>query len=207
MSKEDKLVDCFIRHFRNRAEDLEKYCGEYNFTTLPEASYNHYGERGYVDIFVELNFAEAGSVAYICEIKSESAVREATGANEIVRQFNKMRENFFRGSSHKPPDNFEFELCFTPTEYNIRHIYDNIEIYHSSCEQTLIDIGENKHHRVVSVRPLTTDNFFPIRFCDGEFCPAKDTNFSQFAEDRNEIVYSKHEEVFAEISGSNHLRK
>ena len=113
---EDDVVSRLIEKHRSRSGDLA------NIT--PEMHYNYYGDRGVVDLFTEVKGEEVTgtSVQQIYEVKSESAVREATGCNEIIRQFNRMKEFFLKGTDKEPTDLVMYKLYFVPTDYTLRHI-------------------------------------------------------------------------------------
>ncbi|RJT05234.1 hypothetical protein [Halococcus sp. IIIV-5B] len=123
---EDELTNALIRHHK-RSERAARSRGERDVETklYPEEHYNHYGDRGVVDLYQ----TTGRSSGHLYEVKSESAVRHATGANEIVRQFNRMRGHFYPGTDHPVPDEVHFELCFLPTALTARHLVENAEMY------------------------------------------------------------------------------
>ncbi|MFP9062541.1 hypothetical protein ACLI4R_18745, partial [Natrialbaceae archaeon A-chndr2] len=182
---------------------------------FPEAHYNHYGDRGVVDLYIEQSTTYGGKEGIVLELKSEAAVRESTGANEIIRQFNRMREYFFKGSSHDPPESIIFELCFVPTEYNIRHIYENLDLYYSSVEQRLTDIDtridqiehdngstfEYDNYRVlVTTRLPDANEINPIIYCTQNSLPPEEFDFEKFAEGGNRRIYNQFQPLFEEIA-------
>lgn len=91
-----------------------------------EAHYNHYGSRGVVDL-VE----RGGLKTNVYEIKSESALDSVTGANEIVRQFNKHQEFFHKGYSGSLKTELFYFLLFDATKKTLTHIFENRQIYDS----------------------------------------------------------------------------
>ncbi len=98
----------------------------------PEAHYNHYGTRGVADLFVRsIESGENGDYVSdaLYEVKSASAVQQATGANEIIRQFNKMRKTFYLDESRDEPDEFHIELTFTIEPETVQHVARNFEMY------------------------------------------------------------------------------
>jgi len=102
----------------------------------PEAHYTHYGKRGSADLYIYIdNYVGAPTYGNLIEIKSESAVRNVTGANAIIRQFNRMREFFFLDESWDTPNIVSYELCFLPSIYNLRHLYSNEAMYVSAMSQ------------------------------------------------------------------------
>lgn len=91
---------------------------------MVEVPYNNYGQRGVVDLL-----GTARSTSLVIELKSNYAVSESTGANEILRQFNKMKDNFFQGSEVQSEDYEEYWLIFSATRENIKHLYENRNMY------------------------------------------------------------------------------
>jgi len=118
MSKEDELAQALIEQ-----TDPEEY--------WVEVPYNHYGSRGVVDLVL---FDELFEQYRCIELKSPEAVDTATGANEILRQFNRQQEYFGEGSSLKIPYNatVSHELVFYATEKTAQHVHDNITLYESA---------------------------------------------------------------------------
>jgi len=197
---EDKLASSIIKYFRESTKELEEIDNtDIELNVHPESSYNHYGTRGFVDLYFEQKYPHGYTKGHVYELKSESAVKQATGANEIIRQFNKMREYFFKGSSHSLPKNITFELCFTPTEYNIRHITENIEMYSSSVEQKLIESKHDSLFRNVTTRLADKDNITPVIFCNPSFTLVKEDNFCDYVEGANHIIHNEHKELIKEI--------
>jgi hypothetical protein len=132
---EDDLVNPLIEYYDERGV----------FVIEPEAFYRDYGMRGCPDLYTE--FYRAGDAileAHIIEVKSESAVRQATGANEIVRQFNKARRYFFESDDRNPPHReffyedvvLVYELAFIPSSYTLAHILENSEIYNKAIQSS-----------------------------------------------------------------------
>ena len=109
----------------------------------PEKHYNHYGDRGVVDLFVELETTHGETRQWLYEIKSEAALRDATGANEVLRQFNRMREFFFKGTDHEPGSQVFYQLIIVPTVHTLRHISDNFAIY-----DEVIEFEETPHGKI-----------------------------------------------------------
>lgn len=129
---EDDLTEAIIEYHKDRhlIETIE-----------PEAFYNDYGMRGYPDLYVQFNRPADGLIeSHLIEVKSEYAVKSATGANEIIRQFNKMRRHFYEDNDRPVPfPQFEweevvlvFELAFIPSEYTLLHLLDNREMYNEA---------------------------------------------------------------------------
>ncbi len=100
--------------------------GDENTTWKPEVHYNHYGDRGVVDLVCE-STVDGFNMLRVFELKCQAAIDEATGANEILRQFNRHRSYFFDGSDYKATDYDEvaFELCFAATKPCYEHVSEN----------------------------------------------------------------------------------
>lgn len=129
---EDDLTEALIQYHKDRhlVEIIE-----------PEAFYNDYGMRGYPDLHLQFNRPADGLIeSHLIEVKSEYAVDSATGANEIIRQFNKMRRHFYEDDDRQIPfPSYEwedvvlvFELAFIPSEYTLLHLLDNKEMYNEA---------------------------------------------------------------------------
>lgn len=199
---EDDLASALVDYYKQSTKKTEKIENtKIELNIYPEAHYNHYGERGSVDLFVEQNYSPTYIDGKVIELKSESAVREATGANEIIRQFNKMRENFFRGSSHDYPTEISFELCFTPNKYNIRYLSNNIGLYQSTIDNKLIDKDPNNLNRIVTTRPDNPDNIMPIIFCSPNVGILKDNAFHylSYIRETQEDLYNNYKSIFEDI--------
>jgi hypothetical protein len=98
----------------------------------PEAHYNHYGDRGAADLYVEeVEHTNRGDIrrGYLYEVKSAHAVREANGAGDIIRQFNKMQRYFFQDESWTHPNRVQYELVFLPTPTTVGHVAANETMY------------------------------------------------------------------------------
>ena len=167
----------------------------------PEARYNHYGDRGVADLFITDD-----SFGHLYELKSESAVRNVTGANEIVRQFNKMREFFFPGSSYESPDyDMTFELCFTPSEYNFRHIAENADIYSAVAQEDISDVSSEWVRTAVTVRLPDADNITPVTMFGGKidfrtYPERSDENkFLEYVKANQPAIFEEYEEVLRKI--------
>jgi len=101
-----------------------------------EVPYNHYGDRGVVDLVHRFGEGSGRDELHVFELKSEYAVEQATGANEILRQFNRHRRYFFDGSDYTRSDYFSvrFELAFTATQSNFEHVRGNWNQYETAVE-------------------------------------------------------------------------
>lgn len=133
---EDDLVNALIRGYEN---------AEFVHVIEPEAEYDDDGMRGFPDLHVVVEWLDEGIiVSELIEVKSEYAVRSATGANEIIRQFNKMRRHFYDGNGRVVPmRQFEwqdlylgFELAFIPSMKNLVHLIENKEMYNYAIQNS-----------------------------------------------------------------------
>lgn len=97
-------------------------------------------------------------------------MRNATGANEVIRQFNRMREYFFEGSDYpRPTANLIFELCFTPTEYNAEHIIKNADLYSATTNTNLSSIPSIEVKRAICFRLPDPENITPLLMFSNTF--------------------------------------
>jgi len=136
---EDEMVNRLIESARDREkaeENLEVECH-------PEAHFNHYGDRGVVDLLVRNRVLEDeyGRTKHIqdniYEVKSEAAISAATGANEIIRQWNKARRFFYKDEDRRIADFANFKLLFIASPETIRHVVENVDMYSSSEKNDL----------------------------------------------------------------------
>lgn len=123
MSDEDR----YIRNYLNQNPHIENY--------HLEVPYNQYGSRGFVDAVFSWEPSGDGEPTFyeIVEVKSEAAIREATGANEIIRQVQKMAAYFIEGQETEIVDteNHIFRLDIIDTEHNRQHLLENYDLYQS----------------------------------------------------------------------------
>jgi len=154
MSQEDELAKAVMEQTKDSFNTHE---------CTPEVHYNHYGSRGVVDLVEEVQIAEGESPEIVIfEFKSESAVRNATGANEIIRQFNRHKRSFFKGSRFNKVKyvDVSFELAFYATDFNLQHIQSNADLYRSVEDKA--DFGQET--AFVSVRhPNVEGNGHPLK--------------------------------------------
>ena len=105
-----------------------------------EEHYNHYGTRGVADMYVQ-EFENSYRRDSLHEVKSDSAIRNATGANEILRQFKRMAKYFLAGSDFDYPPRGSItpnaELTFVATEAAFEHVKENYQIYKSIDGETI----------------------------------------------------------------------
>jgi len=210
---EDELTNALIN--QSRPSDNSPHADPEMY---PEAHYTHYGNRGVVDLYIyHNNSVGAPKRGHVFEIKSESAVRNATGANEIIRQFNQLREFFFLGSQYEVPNRIDFELCFLPTQYNMKHILKNEAMYattvshdrsrENSPETSFLDSAPVDPDNIelnaqVTVRPPNPESVHPCYLFagsrnylnnpvgyDSEGTAKKFDSYTEYAKNRNEELY------------------
>lgn len=143
---EDDLVTALLEQDRWNREGVE---------AIPEAHFNHYGDRGVVDL---VRIDEARGEITLREIKSASAIKNhETGANSIIRQFNKMRKYFFKDDSWVPPlrdeerkygsiekSTVNFHIEFIACSYCIQHIVENASIYEQCVKNQVFDTSNHR---------------------------------------------------------------
>lgn len=152
---EDEMVNRLIEFARDREqteENLEVECH-------PEAHFNHYGDRGVVDLLVRnrVSKSEYGRNEHvqdnIYEVKSEVAINAVTGANEIIRQWNKARRFFYKDEDRRIADFANFKLLFIASPETIRHVVANVDMYSSSEDNDLCTEPERALSNVVFDHP------------------------------------------------------
>lgn len=125
-----------------REDDLATRVVEHFEVTDPEASvnleepYDHDGVCGVADVHVRTRTPER--VDYLVELKGDAAIRHATGANEILRQYRRMERYFYQDEAHniRPKLNrndvgVHLLLLFAPTPITVRHVANNRSLYGS----------------------------------------------------------------------------
>lgn len=163
MSKEDKLVNAIIQDYKGWSSLYDEQIFE------PEAHYNHYGTRGVADLFIkEIEIVDGTKYEYdnLVEVKSGFSVSQATGANEIVRQFNKMRRNFYLDEDRDEPDAIKMELAFTIEPETVKHVADNLNIYTSVVENDVYTPTKAEECREVVAFRSTDNDEAPIWIMD-----------------------------------------
>lgn len=133
---EDAMVNRLIR-YHHESVDPNPEADDLNPTEIdllePEAHYNYYGDRGAADLYAleceRLATRPDSCWGHLYEVKSANAVREATGANEIVRQFKKMKRYFFKDDAWGTPQSLLYELCFIVCPTTVQHVAENRDIY------------------------------------------------------------------------------
>lgn len=143
-------------------------CGSWRY----EVPYNHYGDRGVVDLVREIEYeGGGGGELRVFELKSESALNEVTGANEILRQFNRHREYFIDGTDYNPADwnSITFELTFAATPACIEHLKENWSIYNTVHKDRRKSTSTIEIDSRVFCR--STEYSTPVIYQDGDFLP------------------------------------
>lgn len=162
MSKEDDLVNSLI--------EFERSISTWESEIEPEAHYDYYGTRGVADLYVQRKPDVGPRRDLVYEIKSDAAVKNASGANEIIRQYNRMREAFYKDDSRKRPRRVGMELVFTITPAAVFHVAENILMYAATSKSSVLDdFGELSSTSQVCFRLLDNpDAYIPLENLDGE---------------------------------------
>ena len=125
-------------------------------TTQPtialEEPYDHYGNRGQVDVYLQV--PPPPPREHVIELKGDAAVRRATGANEILRQFRRAIRYFYRDDAHsvrrrigRTDAPVRFLLAFAPTVACVEHVARHARLY-ESVEQSGMVNGIESERRV-----------------------------------------------------------
>jgi len=178
MSQEDEMVNNLIE--RHRSD-----CGSSSDLRVePEAHYNYYGDRGVADLYVRRTAKKRprDRTDRIYEVKSNAALDEVSGANEILRQFNRMRRYFYKDEGRSFPKRYEFELCFVISEETVRHVAENIQVY-KSAQQEKLGPDLNQRHSDQDGATIT------LRPPSGEITPARIVSFAE--DDLNPRTWKK----------------
>lgn len=118
--KEDDLTNELIEWQKSMTEkESSKSC---EVMIEPEAHYNNYGSRGYLDLYVRRKHFDGTTEGRLYNIKSNP-----NNANEVIRQCRKEMNNFHK--DRYKSDDIRFELCFLPTERNYEHVLENKSMY------------------------------------------------------------------------------
>ena len=133
--REDQLATRVVDHYAAAHDDPE---------IRLEEPYDAAGRRGVVDLYVRLRTPER--VDHVVELKSDAAVRRATGANEILRQYRRMERYFHADDAHairpklgRTEPGARFLLCFAPTPTCVYHVATHESLYGSVDEPAQID--------------------------------------------------------------------
>ena len=133
--REDELATALIEHFEAAFDDPEVHL---------EEPYDHYGNRGVVDVYARTSPPER--VSYLAELKADPAVRMASGANEILRQYRRMERYFYADETHdlrtrlgRDGPGLHLLLLFAPTKRCVEHVFANRRLYGSIDPDLAVD--------------------------------------------------------------------
>jgi hypothetical protein len=125
--REDELATAVVDHYEAVHDDPE---------VRLEEPYDAEGRCGVVDVYVRLRTPER--VDHVIELKSDAAVRRATGANEILRQYRRMERYFHADERHtirpklgRTEPGAHYLLCFAPTPTCVHHVATHRSLYGS----------------------------------------------------------------------------
>jgi len=133
--REDELATRVVDHYAAAHDEPE---------IRLEEPYDAEGRRGVVDLYVRLRTPER--VDHVIELKSDAAVRRATGANEVLRQYRRMERYFHADDAHairaklgRTEPGARFLLCFAPTPTCVHHVATHETLYGSVDETARVD--------------------------------------------------------------------
>ncbi|MGQ4555402.1 hypothetical protein [Halobellus sp. GM3] len=133
--REDELASAVVEHFEAAYERPE---------VRLEEPYDHYGNRGVADVYVRTRPPER--VDYLAELKADPAVRVASGANEILRQYRRMERYFYEDDAHalrprlgRDGPALHLLLLFAPTPNCVEHVFENRRLYGSIDPELSVD--------------------------------------------------------------------
>lgn len=125
--REDDLATRIVDHYHAVNDDPE---------IRLEEPYDADGRRGLVDVYVRTRVPER--VDRVFELKSDAAVRHATGANELLRQYRRMERYFYADERHairpklsRSESGVHFLLLFAPTPTCVHHVATHRSLYES----------------------------------------------------------------------------
>ena len=123
--REDDLATRVVDHYAATHGDP---------TIRLEEPYDADGRRGVVDVYVRIRTPEP--VDTVIELKSDAAVRRATGANEVLRQFRRMERYFHADDAHRVEPKLgrdgpaaRYLLLFAPTPTCVHHVATHRSLY------------------------------------------------------------------------------
>lgn len=125
--REDDLATRVVDHYDAVHDDAE---------IRLEEPYDADGRRGLVDVYVRTRTPERTD--RLIELKSDAAVRRATGANEILRQYRRMERYFHADERHairpklsRTEPAVHLLLLFAPTPTCVHHVSTHRSLYGS----------------------------------------------------------------------------
>lgn len=133
--REDELATAVVEHFEAAFSDSE---------IRLEEPYDHYGNRGSVDVYARVR--TPARVDYLVELKADPAVRIASGANEILRQYRRMERYFHKDDAHsirrklaREGPGVHFLLLFAPTVACVEHVAEHRRLYGSVSPEASVE--------------------------------------------------------------------
>jgi len=157
--REDDLAGPVVTHFRAAHDEV---------TVALEEPYDHYGNRGQLDVYVRSH--DTPRVDHLIELKADAAVRRATGANEVLRQFRRAERYFYRGSDHavrrrlgRTEPGVRLLLLFAPTATCVEHVAEHASLYESVEPTTRVE-GVDADRRVAFLVGLDAAPEGGVRF-------------------------------------------
>lgn len=125
--REDDLATRIVDHYRAAHDDPEIGL---------EEPYDADGRRGIVDVYVRTRTPER--VDHVIELKSDAAIRHATGANQVLRQYRRTERYFYGDERHairpklsRSGPAVHFLLLFAPTPTCVHHVATHRSLYES----------------------------------------------------------------------------
>ncbi|GAA0510169.1 hypothetical protein SAMN04488066_11713 [Halorubrum aquaticum] len=125
--REDELATRVVDHYGTAHDDPE---------IRLEEPYDAEGRRGVVDVYVRLRLPDR--VDHVIELKSDAAVRRATGANEVLRQYRRTERYFHADEAHRLRPKLgrdgpgaRYLLFFAPTPTCVHHVATHRGLYGS----------------------------------------------------------------------------
>lgn len=125
--REDELATQVVDHYAAAYDDP---------AIRLEEPYDADGRQGVVDVYVQLQTPHRED--HVIELKSDAAIRSATGANEILRQYRRMERYFHADATHalspklgRTEPGARFLLCFAPTPTCVYHVATHRSLYAS----------------------------------------------------------------------------
>ncbi|GAB6877887.1 hypothetical protein JCM17823_01610 [Halorubrum gandharaense] len=125
--REDELATRVVDHYDVVHDDAE---------IRLEEPYEAGSSRGVADVYVRTKTPER--VDRVVELKGDAAVRRATGANAVLRQFRRMERYFYDDNAHairrklgRTEPGVHFLLLFAPTPTCVHHVATHASLYGS----------------------------------------------------------------------------
>ena len=133
--REDELATRLVDHYEAVFEDP---------IVRLEEPYDAAGRQGVVDLYVRRRTPTR--VDHVIELKADAAVRQATGANAMLRQFNRMQRYFHADETHalrprlgRTEPGARYCLLFAPTPTCVYHVATHRRLYESVTQAGRVD--------------------------------------------------------------------